>query len=163
MKLLLNIYSPEWAATEIQAAWVELTPPSLESYLALKHVFDKLGPESPSGLSLSTITYVDWTPDFLAPVYCGTEEDEFSLIDESGNEITLYLEDDYVILRDDQEFPEESPQKMTITYLNVEKQGIWWESRDDATEDKVETTLLTWELLASFKAKMEAAARGSNA
>jgi hypothetical protein len=162
VKLVLRIYTDEWSNTEVQVAWVALDRSTNSLLLSYKGVFEEL--QKWLGSEVITLTLVDYTLVFLAAVHRGTEEDDDYYIDTDGNELDIYsFENDFTILRDDQTYPEESPQKMTITYLHVEKNGVRWESRDDLTEDLVETSTLTWEDLERFKQQLEAVPDGSKA
>jgi hypothetical protein len=159
MKLLLHVYVNDWATTEIQAAWIELNLEYINALQTLRKACENL--PTAHDMTFSCLTYVDPSPYFLVPVYPGPDaEEDPDYLDRDGHAISLFDIDECIVLCDDQEFPEESPRKMTQTYLNVERTGVWWESRDDLTEDKVETALITWEQLEGFKRQLETARDG---
>jgi hypothetical protein len=157
MKVVLGIYANQWASTQIAAAWIEFDLRFVNDLLHKHDLLLKIQEEHPD---LSDMSYAaaDGEPYFVSSWPDDTLEDEELLypLDEHGNEFELHGINEHVVLRDDQTFPQDAAQQMTMTWMNVEKQGIWWESRDDETEDKVETTMLTRKVLDQFKAQLEA-------
>ena len=158
MKLLLQVYVNDWATTDIQAAWIESNLESINALQTLRKACENL--PTAHDMTFSRLTYVDPSPYFLVPAYRGADDDDHYYIDKDGKETNLFDVDEFTVLRDDQEFPEDAPQKMTQTYVNIERTGVWWESRDDLTEDKVEAALITWKQLEGFKQQLEAARDG---
>jgi hypothetical protein len=151
MKVVLPVYKGEYANTDIEIAWLDLDRSSVELLLSHGRVFDEL--RGRLGSDLSTLTFVSDLPRFIKP--WDDEEDPFFVLAD-GNELTIYgFEEAFTVLRDDQTYPPDAAQKMVITWLNVEKDGVWWEARDNYTDDKVETSLIKWESLTWMKSQLE--------
>ena len=160
MKLLLHVYSQEWAATEIVAACVDLNVTYIDWLVSLRVAFDSARQENARLLSM---TYSDSSLDFLAPcpdpsLQHGDEGDnDFFVVDDHGEEHTLYDIDEWIVLRDDQKFPEDALQSVIFVYLHIGSNDVSWETRDDLSGDVIETVTLTWKDLEGFKKQLEAA------
>jgi len=160
MKVLLQVFVNQDINDSVQAAWIELTPALVDGILRLRSLLNMIA-ETPS-LDVVRMTYKDSTPVYLGSctdhekLAQNDEGEDYYLIDEDGREFTLTEMDmDITVLRDDQSSPENFIVDTEDDYLHIEKDGIWWESRLNCCNDRVETVFLSWQDLEGFRSRME--------
>jgi hypothetical protein len=143
----MRCYLGEWANSPIASVYVDLTPERIDYLYRLRLAFQHNHQRNPT---LQEMVYVDDTPLFLS-------EDQivgdFYFTAADGEELTIYQTDSYVQLADDTPEPTDLETPMTITYLVVDAYGFEWRSRDDTTEDEVDTYQISWDQLQRLRTK----------